>query len=160
ISERLAIIMAGIYAIIGTVIFNGLIPGALNIEAGIYFFFSQLAGIIFFPQVKDRLAILKAGLGIILVNILTVLLFLFLSFEKYTLIDFFLNSAYGLVSAFLAAVLTIGLLPFFETGLGILSDTRLLQLSSPNQPLLKKLLVEAPGTYHHSVMVANISETA
>nr|WP_255783423.1 HDIG domain-containing metalloprotein [Oceanobacillus alkalisoli] len=160
ISERLAIIMAGVYAIIGTVIFNGLIPGALNIEAGIYFFFSQLAGIIFFPQVKDRLAILRAGLGIILVNILTVLLFLFLSFEKYTLIDFVLNSAYGLVSAFLAAVLTIGLLPFFETGLGILSDTKLLQLSSPNQPLLKKLLVEAPGTYHHSVMVANISETA
>lgn len=160
ISERLAIIMAGVYAIIGTVIFNGLIPGALNIEAGIYFFFSQLAGIIFFPQVKDRLAILRAGLGIILVNILTVLLFLFLSFEKYTLIDFVLNSSYGLVSAFLAAVLTIGLLPFFETGLGILSDTKLLQLSSPNQPLLKKLLVEAPGTYHHSVMVANISETA
>lgn len=37
---------------------------------------------------------------------------------------------------------------------------KLLQLSNPNQPLLKKLLVEAPGTYHHSVMVANISETA
>src|SRR5690606_25881659 len=63
-------------------------------------------------------------------------------------------------SAFLSAVLTIGLLPFFETGLGILSDIKLLQLSSPNQPLLKKILTEAPGTYHHSIMVANLSETA
>ncbi|MFD1609889.1 HD family phosphohydrolase [Oceanobacillus luteolus] len=160
ISERLAIIMAGVYAILGTVIFNGFIPGALNIEAGIYFFFSQLAGILFFPRVKDRLAILKSGIAIILVNIITVLLFLFLSFEKYTVMDFFIYSSYGMVSAFLSAVLTIGLLPFFETSLGILSDVKLLQLSSPNQPLLKKLLVEAPGTYHHSVMVANISETA
>ncbi len=49
---------------------------------------------------------------------------------------------------------------FFETSLGILSDIKLLQLSSPNHPLLKKLLTEAPGTYHHSVMVANLSETA
>ena len=49
ISDRFAIIMAGIYSILGTVIFNGLIPGALNIEAGIYFFFSHMAGIVFSP---------------------------------------------------------------------------------------------------------------
>lgn len=160
ISERLAITMAGMYAILGTVIFNGMIPGALNIEAGIYFFFSQLAGILFFPKMKERTAILKASAGIAAVNVLTVILFLFLSFEKYTWFDFFLYTTFGVVSAFLAAVLTIGLLPLFETGLGILSDMKLLQLASPNQPLLKKLLVESPGTYHHSVMVANISETA
>lgn len=160
LNERIAIIMAMIYAILGSVIFNGLIPGALNIEVAIYFFFSQLAGIIFLVHVKDRLAILKSGVGIIVVNILTISLFLFLSFEKYSLSDFLIHSTYGFISAFLSIVLTIGLLPFFETGLGILSDSKLLQLSNPNQPLLKKLLVEAPGTYHHSVMVANISETA
>lgn len=160
INERIAIVMAGIYAVLGSVVFNGLIPGALNIEAAIYFFFSQLAAIIFLVQVKDRLAILRAGMGITIVNVCTVVLFLFLSFEKYSLMDFFTHSLYGFISAFFAVVLTIGLLPFFETGLGILSDIKLLQLSSPNQPLLKKLLIEAPGTYHHSVMVANISETA
>ena len=160
ISERIAIVMAGLYAVLGSVIFNGLLPGALNIEAGIYFFFAQLAGIIFLMNMEDRLAILKSGIGMTIVNVLTVLLFLFLSFEKYSLYDFFIQSSFGLISALLAAVLTIGLLPFFETSLGILSDTKLLHLSNPNQPLLKKLLTEAPGTYHHSVMVANISETA
>jgi len=160
INERIAIVMAGLYAILGSVIFNGLLPGALNIEAGIYFFFAQLAGIIFLVNMEDRLTILKSGIGMTIVNVLTVLLFLFLSFEKYSLYDFFIQSTFGLISALLAAVLTIGLLPFFETGLGILSDTKLLHLSNPNQPLLKKLLTEAPGTYHHSVMVANISETA
>src|SRR5699024_6289095 len=52
------------------------------------------------------------------------------------------------------------LMPFFETGLGILTDSKLLHLANPNQPLLRKILQDAPGTYHHSVMVANISETA
>lgn len=160
ISERLAIIMTGVYSILGTVIFNDLIPGELNVEVGIYFFLSQVAAILFFPKVKDRLAVLKSGIWITGINILTILLFLFLSFEKYTFIDFIIYPAFGILSAFLVSVLTIGFIPFFETGLGILSDTKLLQLASPNQPLLKKLLMEAPGTYHHSVMVANISETA
>lgn len=159
-NERIAIVMAAVYAILGSVIFNGSIPGDLNIEVAIYFFFSQLAGIIFLVHVKDRLAILKSGIGITIINVLTILLFLFLSFEKYSITDFLFQATFGFVSAFLSAVLTIGLLPFFETGLRILSDIKLLQLSNPNQPLLKKLLVEAPGTYHHSVMVANISETA
>lgn len=160
INERLAIILASLYAILGSVIFNGEIPGSLNVEAGIYFFFSQIAGIFFLMNVKDRLAILKSGLGMAIVNVVAVLLFLFLSFEKYALADIFIQSGFGISSAFLSAVLALGLLPFFETGLGILSDIKLLQLSSPNQPLLKKLLTNAPGTYHHSVMVANLSETA
>ncbi|MBP2078159.1 HD family phosphohydrolase [Oceanobacillus polygoni] len=160
INERLAIVLSILYAILGSVIFNGQIAGSLNVEAGIYFLVSQLAGIIFLMNVKDRLTILKTGLGVAFVNIVTVLLFLFLSFEKYSWFDLFVHTSFGLGSAVLATVLAIGLLPFFETILGILSDIKLLQLSNPNQPLLKKLLTESPGTYHHSVMVANISETA
>ncbi|WP_188453623.1 HD family phosphohydrolase [Virgibacillus oceani] len=160
INERIAIVLAILYAILGSIIFNGEIPGSLNIEAGIYFFFSQIGGIIFLMNVKDRLAIVKAGLGMAAVNIITVFLFLFLSFEKYSLSDLIYQSGFGFASAILSAVLTIGLLPFFETGLGILSDIKLLSLSSANQPLLRKILTEAPGTYHHSIMVANLSETA
>jgi|SRR5690625_6370 len=160
IGERLSIVLATLYAIIGSVIFNGEIPGSLNVEAGVYFFFSQTAAIVFLRNVKDRLAIVRAGVGMGIVNFITVLLFILISFEKYTLIDLLTQSSFAIVSALLSAVLTIGLLPFFETSLGILSDIKLLQLSSPNQRLLQKLLVEAPGTYHHSIMVANLSETA
>src|SRR5690625_2506007 len=119
-----------------------------------------MAAIIFLRNLKDRLAVIKAGFGMSVINIMSLLLFIFLSFEKYTFIDILIQSGLGITSAFLSTVLTIGLLPFFETGLGILTDIKLLQLSSPNQPLLKKILTEAPGTYHHSVMVANLSETA
>ena len=158
--QRIAITFAIVLSIIGTVIFNGQIPGSLNIEAGIYFLFSQLAGILFLFNVKDRTTILKASVGSGIVNLLTVLLFLFLSYEKYELFDSLLYSGYGLTAAFISCALTIGILPFFESGLGILSDTKLLTLASPNHPLLRKILTEAPGTYHHSVMVANLSEAA
>ncbi|RDW19228.1 hypothetical protein CWR48_09295 [Oceanobacillus arenosus] len=160
INERVAIIFAALFSILSGIIFNGEIPGSLNVEATIYFFFSQLAAITFLTNVKDRTSILKSGIGVIIVNLITILLFVFLSFEKYDLIDLLIQSIFGIVSAFLSIVLTIGLIPFFESVLGVLTDMKLLQLSNPNQPLLKKLLTETPGTYHHSVMVANISETA
>ncbi|TFJ94082.1 HD family phosphohydrolase [Lentibacillus salicampi] len=160
LDERLAIVLSILYAILGSIMFNGHIPGSLNVEAGIYFLFSQMAGIIFLRNVKDRLAVLKAGVGMTAINMMVILLFLFLSIEKYALPDFFLLSGYGVIAAFSSVVLTLGLLPFFETGLGILSDYKLLSLAKPNQPLLRKILTEAPGTYHHSVMVANLAETA
>lgn len=160
IHDRLAIVMAIVYALIGSFIFNGEIPGSLNVEAGIYFLLSQMSALLLLSNVKDRLSIVRAGIGMALMNIAIILVFVFLTFEKYVLLDVLIHTSYGLASALLSAVLTLGLLPFFETGLGILSDIRLLSLSNPNQPLLRKLLVETPGTYHHSIMVANLSETA
>src|SRR5699024_11763283 len=97
----------------------GEIAGSLNVEAGIYFFFSQMAAIMFLVNIKDRLAIVKSGIGISLVNIMFVFIFLFLSFEKYSMRDLFIQCGLGVSSALLPSVFTIGLLPFFESVLGI-----------------------------------------
>ena len=59
----------------------------------------------------------------------------------------------------LSGVLAIGTLPYAEA-LGVLTPFKLSELANPGQPLLRRLLVEAPGTYHHSLMVANLSEAA
>lgn len=66
----------------------------------------------------------------------------------------------GIINGLVAAVATIGLLPYLEDLFGITSTLRLLELSNPNQPLLRKLLMEAPGSYHHSIIVGNLSEAA
>lgn len=71
-----------------------------------------------------------------------------------------LNSAYVVVGALLAGILAIGFLPFLEAAFDVVTTLKLLELSNPNSPLLKKLLMEAPGTYHHSMLVANLSEMA
>jgi len=64
------------------------------------------------------------------------------------------------VNGMLSTIFTIGALPFFESTFNIVTPLKLLELTNPNQPLIKKLLMEAPGTYHHSLMVGNLAEVA
>ena len=59
-----------------------------------------------------------------------------------------------------SAILVVGSLPLFEAVFGIITPIRLIELSNPESPLLHRLLLEAPGTYHHSIMVGNLAEAA
>lgn len=70
------------------------------------------------------------------------------------------ESYLGLVNGIASSILAIGSLAYLESLFGITSSIKLLELANPNQPLIKRLLVEAPGTYHHSLMVANMAEAA
>lgn len=71
-----------------------------------------------------------------------------------------LNAGIGFLNGVLSSVLALGLLPFLETTFRVTTNTWLLELASPEQPLLKELSMKAPGTYSHSVMVANLAEAA
>ena len=70
------------------------------------------------------------------------------------------QSLWGLLNGVFAAIFTVGTLPAWENLFGIITPLKLLELSNPNQPLLKTLLMEAPGTYHHSIIVGNMAEHA
>ena len=70
------------------------------------------------------------------------------------------NSAYHAGAAFLAGLLIQSLLPFIEKNFGISTSMTLLDYSDANQPLLKKLAMEAPGTFSHSLLVGSIAEAA
>ena len=74
--------------------------------------------------------------------------------------DLMTEVGYGLINGIVTALLAIGVLPFFESLFGITTDITLLELSDPNHPLLKRLALEAPGTYHHSIIVGNLTEAA
>ncbi|EET87288.1 metal dependent phosphohydrolase [Clostridium carboxidivorans P7] len=64
------------------------------------------------------------------------------------------------IGSILSGILTIGLLPFFESTFDVITTIKLLEISNPNHPLLKRLLMEAPGSYHHSILVGNLAEIA
>lgn len=66
----------------------------------------------------------------------------------------------GIFSGIASAVITIGLLPYLEHTFNITTPLKLLDLARPNHPLLQRLLLDAPGTYHHSILVGNLAETA
>ncbi|MCX7746712.1 MAG: HDIG domain-containing protein [Clostridia bacterium] len=66
----------------------------------------------------------------------------------------------GFLNGIISIVFTIGILPFIESTFNMVTPLKLLELANPNQPLIKRLLMEAPGTYHHSLMVGNLAEVA
>ena len=71
-------------------------------------------------------------------------------------IGFLMSFINGLISV----ILTVGALPLLETVFSITTEIRLMELSNLNHPLLKKLMIEAPGTYNHSILVGNLAEAA
>ena len=69
-------------------------------------------------------------------------------------------AANGALGGLFSAVLGYGLLPFFEYVFRVTTDVRLIELASPAHPLMRRLMVEAPGTYSHSVITGNLAEAA
>lgn len=98
--------------------------------------------------------------GIILSAINALLIISFGLFENNDIKDVFYQGTHGIVNGVMSIVITIGILPFLEATFNIITPLKLLELSNPNQPLIKRLLMEAPGTYHHSLMVGNLAEAA
>lgn len=160
IHQRVALFTGMVFSIMASILFNAESSGVLNYTMGIYVFFSSVAGVFFLSKSNRVSRILQAGLFVSVINICTIVALLMLKNAQYGWIEIGTNIGFAFLSGFLAAVLTIGLLPFFEAGFGILSSMKLIELSNPNHPLLRKILVETPGTYHHSVIVANLSEAA
>ena len=74
--------------------------------------------------------------------------------------DSLIISLFSGIGGPLSAVICIALMPAFEAAFNVITTTRLVEMSNPNQPLLRRLLLEAPGTYHHSIIVANLAEAA
>lgn len=65
-----------------------------------------------------------------------------------------------LINGLLSGVVTLGILPFFEYILQTVTNISLLELADFNHPILQRMILEAPGTYHHSLIVGNLSDSA
>lgn len=159
-SMLIAISLSPNISILLTVILSlliGFIPGGgLN-----YTLVSIISGIVAIYAIRkatQRSSLTRAGLIIAGVNIITISALGLINNEGYYLI--LQNNLWGILNGFLSVILTIGILPFLESYFDIATSFKLMELSNPNQPLLKKMILEAPGTYHHSIVVGNLSETA
>ncbi|NLO90082.1 MAG: HDIG domain-containing protein [Clostridia bacterium] len=121
-------------------------------------FISGVVGIYSVSDISERTDLTRASIYIALAGMSAIVAVIFIRTNSLNLAV--LGSVVGLINGILSSVLTIGTLPFLENAFGITTPVKLLELSNPNQPLLKRLMIEAPGTYHHSVMVANLAERA
>lgn len=160
LNDRLGFIGTVILAASGALIFNTQTSGTFNLIISLYILFSGLSGLVFLTNQNHRSKIFQAGLFVSLINAILIIAFLFIPNSRFSISQYIVYGLLGIGSGVGSSIFTIGLLPFFEAGFGILSMMKLVELSNPNHPLLKKILTEAPGTYHHSVMVANLSDSA
>lgn len=124
-------------------------------------FLSSLVGAYSVAKVTHRGTFMRAGFLVAGMNLLSILAMHLLQADNSAdFRSFCLHAGFGMLNGILCAVLTMGILPFFESAFGLLTAIHLLELSNPNNPLLRKVLLEAPGTYHHSLIVGNLAEAA
>jgi putative nucleotidyltransferase with HDIG domain len=148
---NMAVIFSFLLSILASFVLNG------NIEFLIYFFVSSLAASYLVREYRTRGILIKVGLQVGLLNIVIAL-----SIESiYGSLDY-IELLVSILSAFmgglLAGVISTGFIPLVEMTFGFTTDIKLLELANLDQPLLRDLMVQAPGTYHHSVIVSNMVE--
>jgi len=120
--------------------------------------FGGIAGVYSVSHLSQRSDLARAGLFVGAANAVGVLAVGIISGLSPKQLA--VGAVLGVVNGLFASVFTVGTLHWFETGFKITSAVRLLEISNPNRPLLRRLLMEAPGTYHHSILVGNLAEAA
>ncbi len=129
-----------------------------NSEIIVATWLASAAGIFAALRVRKRIHFLKVGAAIGFTYF--VVIFAFQIFQEYSLRESFSIGLYGLAGGFLVTTpIAFLLLPVFEWVFNLTTDITLLELSDLNHPLLKRMIVEAPGTYHHSLVVSTLAES-
>jgi len=131
-----------------------------NFFLALYALVGGLSTIYGISRYRERSGVIKAGLVVSLVNVIALSAIILIN-ARYQTIGFNLYQ-FGMAFAggLLAATAVSAMLPIFEWAFGITTDIKLLELSNLDNPLLRELALKAPGTYHHSIIVAHLSEAA
>jgi putative nucleotidyltransferase with HDIG domain len=138
----------------------GALAGAVSgtVELATYVFLGGLVGILVVYRGERIQRFVQAGIAMAVVNGAVVAIFTLLGERDLTgLLQLWGAS---IVSAGGSAVLAVGSFALLGNLFGITTNFQLLELANPSQPLLRRLLLETPGTYHHSLMVGNLAERA
>ena len=129
-----------------------------DLDFAIIQFFTAFIAILSVRKLRKRRQIITTMISLVLCS-----MFVFFSVMLFKGIDF-LDYNYSVVgylalASFLSPILSFGLVPLFESSFGITTDLSLIELLDYDQPLLKKLMEDAPGTHTHSVKVGTLSES-
>ncbi|MBP7652694.1 HDIG domain-containing protein [Candidatus Dependentiae bacterium] len=167
--NRTGIIVALLTAFISSLVYSVYSVNTLFSDSGYSFllgftiFFSSMTGVFFMSQAKRRTNLLKSGFFISVSNIV----FLFITeklyshiFNTHLDISFVAYIIIFVKGLLLTPSFVTGFMPIFESLFNLTTDYRLMELADISHPLLKELATKAPGTYQHSLTLANLSESA
>ena len=153
IGRRVALLMNTLFCINGCFIFGG------DVRFLMYSLLVGTLGALLIQKTDKRQRLMPVALamgGASFIAMFGVGLFFEIGYSDGLLLDCIVGAVIGLVSVIIA----VGSLPFWEATFEANTPHRLLELTNPANELLRRLMIEAPGTYHHSLIVANLAETA
>ena len=131
-----------------------------SLAFGIYAMVGSLVAAERIPRAKDRVGIFRAGVETGMANALAMVV-LALAEGKGLGTETLVSAAFALLGTSLGLpVVVMAATPLIEAAFGYASDIKLLELANLNHPALKELIVQAPGTYHHSIILGTMVENA
>jgi putative nucleotidyltransferase with HDIG domain len=150
---KLAVVMNIFLSVITMLIVKG------NVSFLIYYIFTGTYVSFASRSLNERNKIIVEGIltfGVCVAAYFGVTLF----FETIYGADLIYGLVYAATMGIASVIVSVGIVPFWEGVFGVVTPFRLIDLANPNSAVLRRLTIEAPGTYHHSIVVANLAETA
>ncbi len=136
------------------------LAGGTTLEPAAYVAMGGFAGLISIRKGEQQHYFVQAAIAVAAADIAVLGSFALLGEGAHDMTGMLQLSAAAAGGAVIAAVIALGSFSLLGNVFGILTGTQLLELANPSRPLLRRLLMETPGTYHHSLMVGNLAERA
>lgn len=130
-----------------------------DLQLGFVTVVGAVAGAYAIRHLHRRIDLAYAGLKVGVANMLAIAAVELIGHDPFYP-DIVIKTTFGMANGLVSGLVAIGLLPYLESLFGLLTPIKLLELANPGHPLLRRLQLEAPGTYHHSIMVGNLAEAA
>src|SRR5213596_2753289 len=155
----------GLYAAVFVSLWSSVLFGKIDAPLLVISLISGFTAVYLTLQVRRRGQLIRAGIGVGVAIWLASLSFGMIAINLFPPMDndwgmIGLQSALALGNGIITAMIVGGALPMLEQLFQITTDVSWLELSDLNHPLLRRMTIEAPGTYHHSLVVANLAESA
>jgi len=160
LKSRLALIVNIALAVLSGLMNSG-VTGSFSTSLIVVMMTSIVSGSLCIALIRNktqRVVVLLAGLMVCIANMLTTLSVGLITESNTANVLYWALWSGG--SGLLSGVLCIGLQPLLEWMFNLVTSAKLMELSNPNHPLIRRMILEASGTYHHSIIVANLAEAA
>ena len=156
----------GLYGAVFVSLWSSILVGKIDAPMLVIGLISGFTAVLLTQQVRRRSRLIRAGLFVGLAIWLLSLTFGLIGpinlfnpgATDWTMIG--IQSAFAIGNGIVTATVVGGILPMLEQLFQITTDISWLEASDLNHPLLRRMTIEAPGTYHHSLVVANLAESA
>jgi len=145
------------FALLGAVTATILFGNRLDLF--IYYYLNSVLAAYWIHNCRERKVFIQAGLKLGIFNIVVTTAICLYTTEL-SAINMLWNAIFAFLGGIGVGIIALGLAPLIEIGFGFKTDISLLEVANLDQPILKRLMIDAPGTYHHSIIVGSLVEAA